>query len=182
MLTPRKASLLLSIAALVGCTSGSDQNVTGLISPPSDARLAAGGVQQQVTGHANIELPAFGNAVERYSQSAIRHADGTVSGQFELSSEQDGGLRIHGDVFCFTVVGNTVRLGGQIDQSDADFIPVGSYVVWTIVDNGEGANSPPDLTTDFLGPTSQAVAAAHCLAGFNLGPFYPVSSGNLQVH
>lgn len=182
MLTPRKASLLLSIAVLAGCTAGSDQNLTAPMSPATEASLAASGAQQQVTGHANIVLPGFGDAVQRYSQSAIRHADGTVSGQFELKSEQDGGLRIHGDVFCFTIVGNTARLAGRVDQSDIDFAPVGSYAVWTIIDNGQGNRSPPDLTSDFFVGFNEAAAAFHCAVGINLGAFLPVLSGNLQVH
>lgn len=182
MLTPRKASLLLSIAVLVGCTSSSELNPTAPMSPASEASFAASGAQERVTGHANIVLPGFGDAVQRYSQSAIRHADGTVSGQFELKSEQDGGLRIHGDVFCFTIVGNTARLAGRIDQSDIAFAPVGSYAVWTIIDNGQGSRSPPDLTSDFFVGLNEATATFHCAVGFNLAPFIPVLSGNLQVH
>ena len=120
--------------------------------------------------------------MEKYSSNAIRHADGSVSGQFELKSEQDEGLRIHGDVVCFTVIGNVARLAGRVDQSNTPIVEEGAYVVWTVVDNGEGNKSPPDLTTDFFGPVSEEAAAFHCAVGFNLGPFLPVLGGNLQVH
>jgi hypothetical protein len=180
--------LLLGAVAL-GCTAAPDRGVTGpnarldRVDAAFDRVAAASGTQQQVTGFANILLPFFQNAEEKYSNSAIRHADGTVSGQFELKSAQDGGLRIHGDVVCFTIIGNMARLAGQIDQSSTPSIPEGTYVIWTVVDNGEGQNDPPDLTSDFIGPFTGAGAAAfHCSTGINVGPFYPVQSGNLQVH
>jgi len=179
MSTSRKASVLLVVAALAGCATNSDQSLTA---PAQRLDAAGGGVSQSVTGHANMQLPSFGNAVQRFSQSAIRHSDGTVSGEFELKSDQDDGVRLHGEVTCFTIVGNAARLAGELDQSNAEFAPAGTYVLWTVVDNGEGGKAPPDLTTDFIGGVSAATAAAHCNTGFNLGPFLPVMSGNLQVH
>ena len=176
--------VFLGVVAL-GCTDTPDRGVTG--PNAQGARFdrigaAASGAQQQVTGQATILLPFFQNAEEKYSNSAIRHADGTVSGQFELKSAQDDGLRIHGEIVCFTIVGNTAFLGGRIDQSDSPLAPEGTYVIWTVFDNGEGQNDPPDQTSDFIGPVDAATAAAHCQFLFSLGPFYPVQSGNLQVH
>src|SRR5919201_2983842 len=90
MLNARRGTVLLLGAALVGCTASSDRDVTApRVNAAASARddaASAGGAQQQVTGHANIQLPLFANAVERYSNSAIRHAGGTVSGEFELKS------------------------------------------------------------------------------------------------
>ena len=182
--TSGRTALFLGLAVL-GCTATPDRVLAPdrLVSGP-DATFdrvgaAASGAQQRVTGHANVFLPNF-NAEQKYSNNAIRHADGTVSGQFELKSEQDGGVRIHGDMFCFTIVGNTARLAGQIDKSTIPGLE-GVYVVWTVIDNGEGANDPPDQTSDFFG-ASAADAASHCATGFNLAPFLPVLGGNLQVH
>jgi hypothetical protein len=177
--------LFLGVVAL-GCTATPDRGVTGpnarlnQVNAAFDRVAAASGTQQQVTGHANILLPFFQNAEEKYSNSAIRHADGTVTGEFELKSAQEGGLRIHGDVVCFTIVGNVARLGGHIDQSTVPGLE-DAFVAWTVVDNGEGQNDPPDLTSDFIGPVSAGFAAFHCATGFDLGPFLPVLSGNLQV-
>lgn len=185
--TSGRAALFLGLAVL-GCTAAPDRVLApDRLTNGPDATFdrvdaAASGAQQRVTGHATILLPGFGNAEEKYSNSAIRHADGAVSGQFELKSAQDGGLRIHGDVVCFTIVGNTARIAGRVEQSNTTLVPEGSYVVWTVVDNGEGANDPPDTTSDFFGPFSEAAAAAHCAVGFNLAPFLPVLDGNLQVH
>jgi hypothetical protein len=139
-------------------------------------------VQQQVTGHANIILTAFGGAEEKYSNSAIRHADGTFSGEFQLKSAQDGGLAIHGNVICFKIVADRVAwLGGVVEHSNTPLAPPGTEVIWTVIDNGEGANDPPDLTSDFF-TSVPVLTQAHCTVGLNLAPFLPVLSGNLQVH
>ena len=176
--------VFLGVVAL-GCTETPDRGVTGPNAPSARfdrVDAMASGAQQRVTGYATILLPFFQNAEEKYSNSAIRHADGTVSGEFELKSAQAGGLRIHGDIVCFTVVGTTAYLGGRIDQSDTPLAPEGTYAMWTVFDNGEGQNDPPDQTSDFITPVNAATAAAHCQFLFNLGPFYPVVHGNLQVH
>jgi hypothetical protein len=141
--------------------------------------FAMGGATQQVTGHANVFLPVF-QAEQRYSNSAVRHANGTFSGEFQLISEQEGGITIHGDVLCFTIVANRIaRMAGVIERSDPEGF-AGAHVVWTVVDNGEGANSTPDQTSDFF-LVPPAVAQTHCAVGFAL-PLLPVLSGNLQVH
>jgi hypothetical protein len=163
---------LALLAALAACSS--DETVA-----PAAPSLAASGPQERVTGSAHVLLAGFGNAEEKYSNSIIRHADGSVSGEFELKTEQANGGRLHGTVLCFTVAGNRARVGGVIDQSSTPLASVGTHVLWTIVDNGEGANDPPDQTSDFI-PVSPAQAAFHCATGFNL-QLIPVQSGNLQV-
>jgi hypothetical protein len=180
MLTTRTRLALLLGVAVAGCTSGPD----GALAPhrtldPLPA-FSVRGATQQVTGHANVFLPSF-DAEQKYSNSAIRHADGRVSGQFELRSEQDGGVRVHGRLTCFTIVGNNMaRMGGVIEQSSLPIL-AGLDVVWTIIDMGEGSGDPPDLTSDFF-PAPTGVAQAHCAVGFELGSFLPVLGGNLQVH
>jgi hypothetical protein len=176
MLTMQRGAVLLCGAALIGCSGNADRELTA---PEPILEAAAAG--PHVTGHATVALPAFGGAEQKYSQSAIRHSDGSVSGEFQLKSEQEEpALRIHGNVICFTVVGNTARLGGVIEHSNTALAPPGTFVVWTVVDNGEGNKSPPDQTSDFF-VVDPATAQFHCAVGFNL-PLMPVVGGNLQVH
>ena len=174
-----KGAMLLGAAGSLACGANSDTTSPRFtIAQPNLSIVDAG---QRVTGNATVLLPNFGNALERYSLSAIRHADGSVSGEFEETSEQEGGQRIHAHVVCFTVTGNSARLAAQIDQTNVDFGPPGSYVVWSVIDNGEGAKSPPDQTTDvFFGGTA-AQAEFHCRTGFNLAPYFSSLRGNLQV-
>jgi hypothetical protein len=177
--------LLLGATGLLACGTGSDSStprpsITGPSFSASSANVQ-GATGERVTGNATILLPQFGNAMERFSLSAIRHKDGTVTGEFEETSEQDGGQRIHAQVVCFGVTGRTARLAARIDQTNVSFGPVGSYVVWSVIDNGEGAKSPPDQTTDVFFNGTAAQADFHCRTGFPLAPYFSSLRGNLQV-
>jgi hypothetical protein len=173
------ATVLCAVVA-IGCSPGSDVtnprlNAAATSLSSRDAR------PERVTGSATVLLPQYGNALERYSVSAIRQKDGSVTGELEEFSEQDGGQRIHARVYCFTVTGNSARLAARIEQTNVSFGPVGSYVVWSVIDNGEGAKSLPDQTTDFFFGGTQAQADTHCRTGFNLAPYFSSIRGNLQV-
>jgi hypothetical protein len=179
-----KGAIALGALALIGCGTGSETSTSPrltLTSPSfskDDAGSAAG---DHVTGSATIILPGFDNALERYSIDAERHADGLVSGEFEEFSAQTGGQRIHAHVVCFTVTGNSARLAAQLDQSNVPFGPVGSYVIWSVIDNGEGKKAAPDQTTDIFFGGTAAQAQFHCQTGFNLAPYFSSLRGNLQV-
>lgn len=174
------AMLLCVIAAAAGC-SGRDSESASQRFVPLAPSLSVSQNGQRVTGNATVLLPSFGDALERYSVSAIRHADGGVSGELEETSEQEGGQRIHARVYCFTVTGNSARLAARLDQTNVPFGPAGSYVVWSVIDNGQGAKSAPDQTTDIFFGATQAHADFHCSVGFNLAPYFSSLRGNLQV-
>jgi len=179
-----RGATMLGALAFMGCgkDSGTPTSPQPGRSPTSHSVVAStGGDGDRVTGSATIILPNFGNALERYSVSAIRQHDGSVSGEFEEFSEQEGGQRIHAHIVCFTVTGNSARLAAQIDQTNVSFGPVGSYVVWSVIDNGEGANAAPDQTTDIFFGGTAAQAAFQCATGFNLAPYFSSIRGNLQV-
>ena len=182
----RKGAMMLGACTLTACgTNGEPTSPRLPIAAPSFSAVDAGatgvGEGDHVTGSATIILPAFDNALERYSLSAIRHKDGSVTGEFEEFSEQEGGQRIHAHVVCFTVTGNSARLSAQIDQTNVSFGPVGSYVVWSVIDNGEGAKATPDQTTDIFFGGTAAQAEFHCRTGFPLAPYFSSVRGNLQV-
>jgi hypothetical protein len=173
---------LLGALAFVACETGTDTTAPRLVQVEASAAKSAGGARQQrVTGSATITLPMDGSPLEHYSVSALRHADGRVSGQFEEFSEQEGGQRIHASVVCFTVVGNTARLAARLEKSNVDFGPLGSYVIWSVIDNGEGTSTSADQTTDIFFGGTRAQAEFHCNVGFNLAPFFSSMRGNLQV-
>ena len=175
-----QGATVLCALALIGCSAGSDLT-TPRRSVTASTLSSRAARQERVTGSATILLPLHGNALEHYSLSAIRQSDGSVTGEFEEYSGQDGGQRIHAKVYCFTVSGNSARLAARIDQTNVSFGPVGSYVVWSVIDNGEGPGSQPDETTDIFFNGTQAQADMHCRTGFNLAPYFPSFRGNLQV-
>jgi hypothetical protein len=83
-------------------------------------------------------------------------------------------------VDCFGITGNRARVGGTVTQSTHQDIPTGDHVIWTVVDNGEGANAPPDQTSDlFFAPAF--IRDRHCVTGINL-PQETNTQGNIQVH
>jgi hypothetical protein len=175
----RYGVMLMGSTLLLACSN--DSEATSPRVGSAQFEHAAANEGQRVTGSVTILLPAFGDALERYSVSAIRQTDGSVSGEFEEYSAQQGGQRIHAQIVCFTVTGNSARLAARIDQTNVPFGPVGSYVVWSVIDNGQGTRSAPDQTTDvFFGGTA-AQAEFHCRTGYNLAPYFSSFRGNLQV-
>ena len=144
--------------------------------------VGAQSLQDSVTGHAEfVNIP--GNHV-RFSLSAVRHADGRVSGELQSHVETAAGefLRnVHGTVICFTVNGNIARVGGIVDKlTGIPLVPPGPEFFMTIIDNGEGNKEPPDLASNARGgPTGSAVT--HCTTGITPVPVFPVDRGNLQV-
>ena len=147
----------------------------------TSAALAAD-VKQSVTGHYQFVGINTGNDF-KYSLSAIRHDDGSVSGEFEervlLNSTGEFIRQTHGTVTCFQIVGNMARIGGLVDHAtDPRFLP-GTEFRLVVVDNGNGASDPPDMGSNarFGFP---GTAQAFCDAGtaFNLEA---VQHGNVEV-
>ena len=142
--------------------------------------VAAPGEQESVTGHADF---VTSNGLRfSYSFSAIRHQDGSVSGEFENHVENaltgEFILKAHVTIVCFTINGNVARIGGIIDRQSGLPIPPGvapeGFI--TVVDNGEGHDAAPDLASPAaLGPPFQ-----HCETGLPR-PLFPLERGNIQV-
>ena len=129
------ASLFLTGLALAGCSDRVGSPVTA----PSQHHLASH-VQQSVTGHAEFTSPVTGTFA-RYSFSAVRHADGTVTGEYQEHRETAAGVqtKVHAAVTCFAIVGNRARVGGTIDRVDPPLPPGITDGFLTVEDNGEGA-------------------------------------------
>lgn len=74
---------------------------------------------------------------------AIRHNDGTVTGQVE-QHYPDIGVSLHGEVNCLFVVGNRAYVSGVITDVqqglDNPYYSKGTYFILAIEDNGEGRN------------------------------------------
>jgi hypothetical protein len=154
--------------------------------------LALGGVQSlsatqpersSATGSVHIVLsdrvdPVCGNTcAQRMTMNAVSIGDGHAIGQFDLFSEEGGGVRAHGSFTCLRLVDdNVAQLGGVVTQSNlSDFI--GLQVTWQVVDNGEGNRSPADQTTDLFGNRD-------CDSDIESHPrfeLFDVAEGNIQV-
>jgi hypothetical protein len=184
--------LLMALGFLVlGCQGSTDPAEAPTSGQSEVSSLAKGRVVESVTGH--VEVPVAG-IVEKYSFSAVKHADGTVNGEWQvldknLPSPFPSGLqRVHGNVTCFTIQpdGKTVWLAGVSEQNTWPGYPAGFEANWTVVDNGEGANAPADMATDLAfgsAPGDPGSGLNHCIfgTGYTNIPLTPIVRGNIQV-
>lgn len=138
---------------------------------------------QSATGHANQTVAG---ELRTFSFSAIRHQDGSVTGQFQLHNRASG-VVIHGEVTCLLAIARPHQgaafMGGVVTRLDGDAPGwfVGRPVMFSAFDNGEGANAPPDLLTPLVATTPEVVAR-QCALGLRVGGGpTPVEGGNIQV-
>lgn len=155
---------------------------------------------QTVSGHVeldipNLDFPEF-NIFEKYSFTAVKHQDGSVTGEFNVYDNYEdypGHLKIvvHGIVTCFTIQpdGKTAWLGGTVTNGDYVFEGVtytlnnGTDANWIVVDNGEGSNAAPDEASDLsFGWDPGTTADNNCANGdsFNYG-YGAIIRGNVKV-
>jgi len=114
-----------------------------------------------------------------FTFNAETDSSGVTTGQTEAFS-RSAGLRWHGTIDCLNVVGNVATMSGvvtDISPVTPPFFVVGSHIIFQVIDNGEGANPPPDLIslTFFNGTTDTG-----CV-GFGVFATIPVEHGNVQV-
>lgn len=157
----------ISILALPATASATHSNGAG---PNEDKVDATGGFQ------VNIQSNTFDATGHVNARSDLT----TVMGQWWLKVDTpSGALDARGHVECLTSNGNTAEWIGNVDQSTIPTAPVGSDIVAREVDNGEGANSPPDLHQAFF-VNVPPVPPGQC------PPFFfavmPILQGNVVVH
>jgi hypothetical protein len=112
-----------------------------------------------------------------FTFNAVQKPDGSVTGHLVY---QVRGLDVtfHMDIDCLSIAGNTAKLSGVVTKVNGDapdFLFVGQDGVFTVVDNGEGAEAPPDLISDVI-----LFEGASCTDAFTPVPYLPIQ-GNIQV-
>jgi hypothetical protein len=194
----------LAALALFGCTGDSGSLAT---QPGEEAALLQEFVHQASGGY-HFLIPAdfnggiFGGAVDnRLTFHARRDAEGKVSGRWNYEQTDFGTAGIpytyKGSVTCFKVydtpvlerfpgippmTANRAKWGGPIEQTNDPTVPVGTFAWFQSIDNGEGANEGPDVSTIF-GLGDEAANEAFCnvanVPNPNFGPH--AVQGNIQV-
>jgi hypothetical protein len=111
------------------------------------ARLGGGNAVHIVTGKGSVWYGEPRNQWMDVEFNARQTADGSVHGKwhYQFHSRKPGG-RIMAEVVCLSVVGNSAWLGGRAIQA-VNPGNVGKWFGLRVVDNGEGANDPPDQMT-----------------------------------
>ena len=115
--------------------------------------------------------------------TANTHSDGSVSGAFNIRIPSVNSF-LKMDIQCLDVQGgDTVTFSGQIIRGSllgSDL--TGLCYLATGQDNGEGANSPPDLVSNLVvAPCGFVVPESACV-DFGPQPVILVVTGNLQVN
>jgi hypothetical protein len=153
----------------------------------ASAQAATG---SRASGHVGFPSgwPGSGITFEKYSFTALSTDPATpfaAKGQYEIELATAAGntLKVHGDVTCMFTFGNTTRVGGQITQLWRDGVaapipPTGTHNIWVVVDNGESAATPDQVSLMRFGPA--AAAQTYCATGF-LSFVSANQEGNVQV-
>ena len=160
----------LSIVGLLGCEPIVQPEGN---SPNLASNGGAGRVVEQVTGSGHFTR---GGQLRTFSFSAVKRADGTVTGEWQRFNRALG-AKAHGDVTCFSIAGNQAWLGGGVERTTT--IP--GEVGWTVVDNGQGANSPADQISlqNVGGPPGFADFFCATQPARRL---FDIEKGNIQLH
>ena len=153
--------------------------------------LAASG--SRTSGHvgfpAGVLPPAFGIASEKYSFVALSTDPATpfaAKGQYEVMYTATTGteIKIHGEVSCMLVFGNTARAAGPITKvwRNGVQIPItaNTHAFWVVVDNGEGAGSGTPDQVSLVRFSNAGIAQTFCATGFG-SVVFPNQEGNVQV-
>lgn len=166
---------LFVVTALGGC--GADATPTASPTPT----LAPAGAGPAVNGSGHFEHP--GGWYRTFSLHAVVDRQGAVVGSFNLVNHvRPVNRESHttARVTCFQVDGNVARMGGIV-TADTEIGP-GDPVIWTVVDNGEGGNAPPDQISRAYILGDPADVEAYCDGTWAVAlPLSDVANGNVQV-
>jgi hypothetical protein len=192
-MSPRSFSMLLCALAAAGCaarevspTSPTASTRSASFQDDADALAPAmgggGGGPQSATGHGNLTV---GGELRTFSFNAIRHKDGTVTGEFQLNNRASG-VVWHGEVTCLLAIARPNQgaafMGGVVTRVDGPpSVEPGTPVAFSAFDSGEGSNGFTDAMT-LVEPTTPDVVARQCLFGLRVGGgAVPIEDGNIQV-
>lgn len=174
-------------AFTAGCTGPTGPDAENGAIRPSQPSRAQQGVQESVSGGGHFVHPVFGTVT--FSFTAIRHADGRVTGRFQ-QHQPAFGFTYKGDVTCFAIdpVNHRAWIGGVLTHSnDPDPITeVGDDAWFRVLDLG-ASNTGPDRSTflGFEGGGGIITSEEYCQV--KLWPddnarTWPVEQGNITIH
>ena len=175
---------LLAIALMPGAASATHSNGPG---PDKDFISGSGkGPLPTILGTFPAHYEANGQSTTAVGGAATGHFFTVVCPSEDLNQPPCNnplvqGLvpaALSGDVLCVTATGTGAVWRGVITQSNTPFAPVGFGVIGFWIDNGEGANDPPD--TQFGQTTPPPGPNPACPSGVVVGG--PNLQGNLVVH
>jgi len=127
-----------------------------------------------VTGGGTLDIGL--DRIERYAFSARIDIDGNVSGKF-WSDWASPDVTLRGDITCLSVSGNEAKIALVVTQTDdPDIQPVGSGLVFSVVDNGEGVGNSFDQISIFEDDEDPTTC------NDNFDTYYDLVAGNIRVN
>lgn len=117
-----------------------------------------------------------GGLTSTFTFNAVQGPNG-VAGHM-LYNVRAGDVVIHMDLDCLNIFGNSAKLSGVVTSVQGNpppYVFVGQDAVFTVTDNGQGGQAPPDLISDLY-----LFTGASCNAVFTPAPYLPIQ-GNIQV-
>ena len=175
-----------------GCTK-ENINVPTIDDNPENANKEAG-IQLSTRAAGNQSVTGGGTTIElgkvsTFVFNAIKKKDGSVSGHMNYKF-RGGPITWAADINCLTIIDSkTAIISGVITKAEGlenyfppfvvPFFEVGRNTVFTVVDNGQGAGSSPDLISDIW--VSENVNEPLNCNNFIPSPVYLPISGNIQI-
>lgn len=162
-----------------------------IVFPTDDAGTQMAAAAQAATGsrasgHVGLNFPGSPGVVsEKYSFVALSADPSTpfaAKGQYEMELTTATGRtnKVHGDIICMGITGNTARIGGQITKLWVNNVQVPiagpTHNHWVVVDNGQAAPDQVSLMQYTIAPGAQA----HCATGLP-SVVFPNQEGEVQV-
>ena len=166
-----------SLSLLTACEHSAPTSLQPTSAP---SLLAVGRGGAVVTGGGQY-TGGFGSTT--VTVHAVRHADGTITGQYQQRNP-DLGLRLHGSVDCVSTSGNRVFVSGiisNVQNPGITGIPEGAVFMLFVEDNGEGASAPPDRISPFIYGVPPFSCTNAAIQDFLAARTDPLESGNFQV-
>lgn len=187
-MTSRTRSLLVGSALFVLACDGTQSvaPTTGELRPDLVAQ-SSGGATAMLTGSGHhTRVVGTEDDLTTFSFSAVRHADGRVSGHYQYNFRVRG-FAVHGKVTCVSTNGTQAWVGGTVDQVITDEPAfeslLGLEMWWRSIDNGEGSSDAPDVTSGvgFEIAGNPTTADSWCRDQPAVLPLRVVEHGNIQL-
>jgi hypothetical protein len=168
--------IVVACAGIVACTETSTPT---RVLAPSAASLAQG-IVASAAGSAHY---LSGGELRTMAFSAVAKEDGSASGEYQINIHAIDRY-FHVSVTCMVVRNDTAWVAGVIDRTNHPAIIPGRVSYFWTVDNGEGQNTPDEMSTARI---NDAVGEDQRFCGltpseqFSGLPGNPLVHGNVQV-
>jgi hypothetical protein len=180
MTAARPFIMLATTALAVACDGSATSPHSSARAPAPGAVLnvAEQGVVASATGSAHR---IRGDELWVLAFTAVKRADGTTTGNARID-RKDLGISWNLDVTCMSVQGNTAWIAGIIQNASGPVIRDGTVSYFYVIDNGEGADAPPDVASAVRINDVAGQDQEFCQLRPLALPPSPIAHGNVQVH